>query len=431
MNLRSSWVAETGQTREDTRLTQTGVTTLANPVQVRSGVLPGSYTGEHRLAAFWTFGASAMTATVSEGRAVIQGEISQGVYPVTLPSSVDVTFEPGDAQYGRIDLIVIRIYDNLYDSSNRNEAKVEIIKGVPAQAPHAPAVPPRSLVLYEVTVPATVSAGNGGIPWATALNDLRTPVVALGGILPVEGAVHDGAYPGQYQDSGGALQRWDGSAWVPYPSALGGIAPAGTVTTASYTGQYRDTNGSLQRWDGNAWVPIGGIAPPGTLTTGSYAGQYRDTPGGQLQRWNGTTWGPAVPGPYFVDNSDYGDTTSLTWTSTLAGRATNPLALNFVAPPSRAVVVSFGARMKSHSADHYAFMALKLTQGATVVGDLDDEYATVAASPHLISVATTRRLSNLTAGATYTLTAFFKMVTNTTSLKGGFDNTFIKVDPLP
>ncbi|GHF99774.1 hypothetical protein [Streptomyces hydrogenans] len=52
MNLRSSWTVETGQTREDTRLTQTGVTTLANPVQVRSGVLPGSYDGQYRLAAF-------------------------------------------------------------------------------------------------------------------------------------------------------------------------------------------------------------------------------------------------------------------------------------------------------------------------------------------------------------------------------------------
>ncbi|MEU7070951.1 hypothetical protein AB0B30_21610 [Streptomyces narbonensis] len=431
MNLRSSWVAETGQTREDTRLTQTGVTTLTNPVQVRSGVLPGSYTGEHRLAGFWTFGASAMTATVSEGRAVIQGEISQGVYPVTLPSSVDVTFDPGDAQYGRIDLIVIRVYDNLYDSSNRNEAKVEIIKGVPAQAPQPPAVPPRSLVLYEVTVPATVSAGNGGIPWATALNDLRTPVVALGGILPVEGQVHGGAYPGQYQDSGGSLQRWDGSAWVPYPSALGGIAPSGMVTTASYTGQYRDGAGTLQRWDGNAWVPLGGIAPAGTVTTAAYTGQYRDTPNGQLQRWNGTVWAPVVAGPYFVDNSDYGDTTSTTWTSTLAGRATNPLTLNFVAPASRAVVVDFGCRMKSHSADHYAFMALKLMQGGTVVGDLDDEYATIAASPHLISVSTTRRLSNLTPGATYNLTAFFRIHPNTTTLKGGFDNTYIKVDPLP
>ncbi|MEU3750502.1 MULTISPECIES: hypothetical protein [Streptomyces] len=396
MNLRSSWVTEIGQTREDTRLTQVGVTTMTNPVQVRSGVLPGSYDGLYRMAGFWTFGSAAMSATVSEGRAVIQGEISQGVYPVTLPASTVVTFAPGNAQYNRIDLIVLRIYDGLYDSSTTNSAKVEIIQGAAEQNPKVPLVPARCLPLYEVLVPAGASAGNGGIPWNTALKDLRTPVVSLGGILPVEGPVLPGAYPGQYQDAGGALQRWDGGAWVSYPQALGGILPsAASATPASYIGQYRDsTTGKLQRWDGSTWVPV-------------------------------------VQGPYVVDNTDYGDTTSTTWTSTLLGRATNPLTLNFVAPPSRTIAVSFGCRMKSNSPDHYAFMALKLTRDSTVVGDLDDEYATIAASPHLISASTTRRFTGLIAGATYTFTAFFRIIANTTNLKAGFDNTFIKVDALP
>ncbi|MFF8836029.1 hypothetical protein [Streptomyces sp. NPDC015130] len=396
MNLRSSWVAEIGQTREDTRLTQVGVTTMTNPVQVRSGILPGSYEGLHRMAGFWTFGSAAMSATVSEGRAVIQGEISQGAYPVTMPTSTVVTLAPGNAQYNRIDLIVLRIYDGLYDSSTTNSAKVEVIQGAAEQNPKVPLVPARCLPLYEVLVPAGASAGNGGIPWNTALKDLRTPVVSLGGILPVEGPVLPGAYPGQYQDAGGALQRWDGGAWVSYPQALGGILPSSaSATPASYIGQYRDsTNGKLQRWDGSAWVPV-------------------------------------VQGPYLVDNTDYGDTTSTTWTSTLLGRATNPLTLSFVAPPSRTIAVSFGARMKSNSADHYAFMALKLTRDTTVVGDLDDEYATIAASPHLVSASTTRRFTGLLAGQTYTFTAFFRIIANTTNLKAGFDNTFIKVDPLP
>lgn len=396
MNLRSSWVAETGQTREDTRLNQVGATTMINPVQVRSGILPGSYDGKWRLSGFWMDKASAMTATVSEGRAVIQGDISQGVYPVALPASEQVTFAAGDAQYGRIDLVVLKIYDNLYDGSTRNEAKVEIIRGVPGQAPQAPVAPPRSLPLYEVTVPAGASAGNGGIPWNTALKDLRTPVVALGGILPVEGPVLPGAHPGQYQDTANnQLQRWDGGQWVAYPEAIGGIIPSSASTL-----------------------------------TASYTGQYRDTPGGQLQRWNGSAWTPAVPGPYFVDNGDFGDTASTAYTPTLGGRATNPLTVNFVAPPSKAVAVSFGCKLRSGSPDHYAYMALKLTQGATVVNDLDDDYATIAASQHMVSVSTTRRYSNLTPGATYTLTAHFRVIANTLGLKGGFDNTYIKVDPL-
>ncbi|MFF5917983.1 hypothetical protein ACFY8C_06550 [Streptomyces flavochromogenes] len=395
MNLRSSWVAETGQTREDTRLTQTGVTTLTNPVQVRSGVLPGSYDGLYRLSGFWTYGSAAMSATVSEGRAVIQGEISQGVYPVTLPASEVVTFAPGNALYGRIDLLVLRVHDKLYDGGERTEATIEIIQGTPEQDPKVPVVPPRCLPLYEVAVPAGASAGNGGIPWNAALKDLRTPVVALGGILPVEGPVLPGAYPGQYQDAGGALQRWDGGAWVSYPAALGGIIPASASTTPA-----------------------------------SYTGQYRDSVGGQLQRWNGAAWTPAVPGPYFVDNGDFGDTAATTYTSTLAGRATNPLTVNFVAPPSKAVAVGFGCKMRSRD-DHYAYMALRLTQGTTVVNDLDDDYAVIAASTDFISASGARRLSGLTPGTTYTLTAFFKIVTNTLGLKAGFDNTFIKVDPLP
>ncbi|MEU2654664.1 hypothetical protein ABZ615_05000 [Streptomyces sp. NPDC007325] len=396
MNLRSSWVATTGQTREDTRLTQTGVTTLANPVQVRSGILPGSYDGQYRLAAFWTFGSAPMTATVSEGRAVIQGEISQGAYPVTLPNSETLTFTPGHAQYNRIDLIVLKVYDGLYDAdSQRYEAKLEIIQGTADAVPQIPQIPPRCLPLYEVLVPAGVSAGNGGIPWNTSLKDLRTPVVSLGGILPVEGAVQPGAYPGQYQDGGGALQRWDGGAWVPYPSALGGIVPnSASSTPASYTGQYRDS------------------------TTGI------------LQRWNGTAWVAAVPGPYFTDNSDQGETASGTYVSTLAGRATNPLKVNFVVPPSKAVAVSFGCRMRSRD-DLYAYMALELSQNGTVISAPEDEYGIYAASTTTLTASSVRRLSGLTAGATYTLTAYFRVVPNTPAVKAYFDNTYIKVDPLP
>jgi hypothetical protein len=98
MNLRSSWVADTGQTREDTRLTQMGATTPANPLEVRSGILPGSYDGQYRLAGFWLEGsAGTMTATLHEGRAVIEGGSGHGAYPVTLAEPTTLTFAAGDA----------------------------------------------------------------------------------------------------------------------------------------------------------------------------------------------------------------------------------------------------------------------------------------------------------------------------------------------
>ncbi|WP_411149764.1 hypothetical protein [Streptomyces sp. A30] len=290
MNLRSSWVAETGQTREDTRLTQLGATTPSNPVGVRSGILPGSYSGQHRVSGFWMEGgAGTMKATVYEGRAVIQAENNQGAYPVTLPESLSLTFADGDASNARIDLVVLRIYDDLYDDSGFTKAAVEIIKGTPSAAPVDPPLPDIALPIYRVTVRAGVSAGTGGVNWNNDAEDLRTSVVALGGILPAYGDTGNGAYPGQYRDSGGTLQRWDGSAWVSYPSALGGIAPAGAVTTASYTGQYRDSSaGGLQRWNGSTWVqyqpvpswtdytPVwgteSGVAP--AIGNGTLAGSY-------------------------------------------------------------------------------------------------------------------------------------------------------------
>jgi hypothetical protein len=268
MNLRSSWVAETGQTREDTRLTQIGATTPVNTLEAHSGVLPGSYTGEHRLSGFWLQGGVTMNATLHGGRAVIQGSTGQGVYPVTLPSPQTITFGDGDAQ-PRVDLVVLRVYDRLYHGGTRNEAVAEIVRGTPGE-PNAPATPPLALPLYRVQVPAGASAGAGGINWATAVTDMRTPVVAIGGILPVQGAVRDGAYPGQYQDAGDTLQRWQDFGWVAYPRAIGGIVPSGVTINGSYPGQYRDSPaGVLQRWNGTAWVNQQPAVETETVTTGT------------------------------------------------------------------------------------------------------------------------------------------------------------------
>ncbi|MFE7928043.1 hypothetical protein ACFU6S_04810 [Streptomyces sp. NPDC057456] len=290
MNLRSSWVAETGQTREDTRLTQLGATTPANPLDVRSGILPGSYDGQYRLSGFWLEGgAGTMTATVHEGRAVVQADSNQGAYPVTLAEPITLTFADGDASYGRIDVVVLRVYDDLYDDSGFTKAAVEIVRGTPAATPVVPALPEIALPVYQVAVRAGISAGKGGVNWSTDVTDLRTPTVAVGGILPVYGDTGNGAYPGQYRDSGGALQRWDGSAWVSYPSALGGIAPSGAVATASYTGQYRDSPAGLQRWNGTTWVTY---QPVPTWT--NYTPVWRCETGAAPVLGNGTLAGAYV-----------------------------------------------------------------------------------------------------------------------------------------
>lgn len=393
MNLRASWVAQTGQTREDTRLTQIGATTPLDPIRARSGVLPGSYSGQHRVSGFWLEGKAAMTATLYNGRAVIQGLHPQGVYPVALIEDAVLTFADGDAQAGRIDLVCLRVYDGSYDSSNKWQAVAEVIQGTPAPTPVAPAPPPLSLPLYHVAVPAGTSAGKGGINWGNALTDLRVAVVSLGGIVPATGEIVAGAYPGQYQDSGGALQRWDGSAWVPYPSALGGIAPKGTLTTASYVGQ------------------------------------YRDTPQRVLQRWNGTAWLPAFPAPVYVQSLDAGTTTSTTYTESLQGTAVSAVKTTFNAPTSGQVLLHFGARTTNVGNNNaYGYTSVRVTQGTTVVWEADDERAAVHHGDRTSSVATMLRLGPLNGDAPYTVTVVHR--TTVAGVTTYFDNIFLRVDHL-
>ncbi|WP_416977633.1 hypothetical protein [Streptomyces sp. T028] len=244
MPVRSGWLSPDGQTREDTRLVPLGPLTPTSPVATRSGVLPGSSDGVSRLSGFTLTGATGtMTATVGPGRAVIQSTDARGAYPLALTDYLSLTFDAGDAQYGRIDLVVLRVYDDLYDSSGRTEAVVEIVKGTPAATPVAPAVPAVSLPLYEVAVPKGASTGTTAIDWSTALTGRRTATVAVGGILPVSTDTSNGAYPGQYRDVGGQLQRWSGTAWTDYP-----VLP----TWQSWTPTWFTSTGSATPSFGNA-----------------------------------------------------------------------------------------------------------------------------------------------------------------------------------
>ncbi|MEV8537359.1 hypothetical protein [Streptomyces sp. NPDC051572] len=246
MTVRSGWLSPDSQSREDTRLISLGALTPTSAVATRSGVLPGSPTGSFRISGFTLTGTTGtMSGTVSPGRAIVQSTDTRGAYPLALTEYQTVTFPDGDAQYTRIDLLVLRIYDDLYDSSGRTEAVVEIVKGTPAATPAVPAVPDLALPLYEVTVPAGTSAGTGGISWTTALVGRRTATVGVGGILPITTDTSNGAYPGQYRDLNGQLQRWNGTAWTDYP-----VLP----TWQSWTPTWTTATGSATPAFGNATV---------------------------------------------------------------------------------------------------------------------------------------------------------------------------------
>ncbi|MFJ8821633.1 hypothetical protein ACIREE_07605 [Streptomyces sp. NPDC102467] len=238
MPLRSGWLSPDGQSREDTRLAPLGTLTPTSPLATRSGVLPGSTDGKWRISGFTVTGTpGAMTASVSPGRAVIQGTETQGAYPVALDDYLPLTFADGDAQYDRVDLVVLRILDDTYDASGRAEAAVEIIPGTPAATPAIPATPALAMPLYQVSVAKGTSAGSGGLAWDTVLVGLRNATVALGGILPVTSDTTNGAYPGQYRDAGSTLQRWNGSAWADYqpPQPAAETTTAGASATGNWT----------------------------------------------------------------------------------------------------------------------------------------------------------------------------------------------------
>ncbi|MFF3940828.1 hypothetical protein [Streptomyces phaeofaciens] len=395
MTVHSAWLSPDGQTREDTRVNQTGALTPVTDIKGRSGVLPGSENGLYRVTGLWLNGtAGAMTATVGVGRAVIQSTVARGAYPVAVTEPEPLTFADGDALYGRIDLVVLRVYDHAHDGSGRTEAVVEIVRGTPAAAPAAPAVPDTSLVLFSVAVAKNTATGTGGIAWDTARVDLRPTTVPAGGILPTRSDdTAPGGYPGHYRDVNETLQRWSSTAWVPYPKGIGGVVPAGV------------------------------------LTTGGYPGQYRDSSLGQLQRWNGSAWQPAVPGPAFASSLDAGYTASTTYTATLTGTTVTALTLTFVAPPSGSVLIGLGARMLTTGSETAAaHMSPQVTLGSTVIWAADDERAASSSGAVSKSASTTLRLNSLTAGSTYTITAMHRSTVST--VNSWFDTIYLRVDPI-
>ncbi|MCG6499185.1 hypothetical protein [Kitasatospora sp. A2-31] len=253
MPVRAAWLPPTGQTRTDTRLAPVGTMTPTGATTTAPGVIPGG-------TPLMLTPTAPMQAQLDAGRAIVQGSALQGAYPVTLTLPETLAFAPGHAQWDRIDVVLLHVYDGLYDQSGKALAVVEILKGTPAADPKPAPLPACSLPLWAVRVPVAASAGTGGIPWATAVTDLRVYTVAAGGVRP-DASSEPGAYVGQLRDTGTRVERWSGAAWVPYPSALGGIVPNTGPAFGSYVGQWRDGPNGLDRWDGAQWAPLGRWVP--------------------------------------------------------------------------------------------------------------------------------------------------------------------------
>ncbi|WP_037912346.1 hypothetical protein [Actinacidiphila yeochonensis] len=389
MTIHSAWLLTSGQTAQDTRLTQLGATLPADPLRVRSGILPGSADGSAVLAAFDLENRSGMSATVAPGRAVIQGMATQGAYPITLSDATPVSFADGDAQYDRIDLVCLRVYDASY-ADEQTTADLEVLAGKPDAVPQPPATPDLALPLYAVRVAAGTSAGTGGVDW-TKVEDLRATTVATGGVLPAYGnTAVPGTYVGQLRDLGNSLQRWDGTAWVAYPQGIGGIAPADTAT-------------------------------------GAYTGQYRDTTDGGLLWWTGTSWEEPVPSYVFVEDAvgKVGTTASTTYVSALSGTAT-PVTSDFTAPASGAMVFRMGARVSTTSATATGYLCLVITQGSTTFQAAGDNVAILAPGLYPTSYATEFEISGMTPAQVYTATLYHRSSVSSATVT--FRNRYLRID---
>ncbi|MFF7295304.1 hypothetical protein [Streptomyces sp. NPDC008265] len=209
MTVRAGWLLPEGQTREDTRLAPIGTMAPEGTLTTRDGVIAGG-------AGLSATGTSAMQVQISTGRAIVQGTSVQGAYPVSVTAPVTLTVPDGHAQHPRIDAVVLRVIDTLYETAQQDAVQLEIISGTPAASPAAPATPTTGIKLWEILVPAGTSAGTGGISWASALTDRRRYTSAYGGIIPRGYSLSfSGGYVGQYRDTGSELERWTGTAWEP------------------------------------------------------------------------------------------------------------------------------------------------------------------------------------------------------------------------
>ncbi|WP_172384867.1 hypothetical protein [Streptomyces sp. MNP-20] len=184
-----------------------GTFTPTGEMTSRGGVVPGGQP-------FALTSAGPMQCTIGVGRAYITGSTAQGAYPVAVTVPETLTIGDGHGVYPRKDSVILRVYDGLYDTSGQTAAVLEVVQGQAEPNPTAPVASGTAEKLYEITVPAGASAGNSGVPWATAVADRRRTTVAVGGIS-AGGWTSSwlGSYVGQYRDNRGVLERWDGSQW--------------------------------------------------------------------------------------------------------------------------------------------------------------------------------------------------------------------------
>ncbi len=121
-------------------------------------------------------------STVAFDLAVIQGDLAgQGVFVAEHQNATQVlAVVASDPTNDRIDLVILRIFDDTFDSSGNDYSDLEVVTGTPSGSPVTPAVPSGSFVLAEILVQnAVTQIVNGDI------TDKRVEAMLLPRSLPM------------------------------------------------------------------------------------------------------------------------------------------------------------------------------------------------------------------------------------------------------
>lgn len=198
-------------------------TTAAN--QIAGGVFPGG-------GAMQVTAGSGMSVTVAAGYCMVPNSTSalQGGYSTGTMTSAALTLNAADSTYGRLDLVAVSVNDTGTASSN---AVVQVVTGTPAASPSLPSLPANSISLASVLVPA----GSASVLSAN-VSDLRSYVVAPGGVLPISSSSAAPAAPAwqlMFDQATNSVVSGSGSAGSTSPLALFPWDPVVSVATTNVT----------------------------------------------------------------------------------------------------------------------------------------------------------------------------------------------------
>jgi hypothetical protein len=103
-----------------------------------------------------------LSVDVAAGDAVVDGDdfALQGAYTVRVTASENVAIPAPPSTGARIDLVVLRVYDSTSAGGDPalDGARLEVVEGVAATTPNAPAAPKTAILLAEVRVAAGVTS---------------------------------------------------------------------------------------------------------------------------------------------------------------------------------------------------------------------------------------------------------------------------------